>query len=55
MEIGGDGLIISVKNALVAQWWKDTRDTEMVKGDQQYAFVSVWSDKLIMFCLGLVV
>jgi len=38
-------------NALVVQWWNSTCDMEMVKGDQEYAFVSIRGDKFI----GLVV
>ena len=33
-ETTGEGLIVSMTNTLVAQRWNDTRDTEMVKGDQ---------------------
>lgn len=55
VETGGEGLIVSMKNALLAQLWQHTHDTETVKGDQQYAFITMGGDKFIMLSLGLAV
>jgi len=44
-----------MKNALVVQWWNNTRDMEMVKGDQKLSFASMRGNKFIMLSLGLTV
>lgn len=49
------GLRVLVKNILAAQWLEDKSDIEMVKGDQEDAFVCEWGEKLIKLCLRFAV